>query len=41
MKTIKKTVIAIGKAMVAVFGPTLPTGKDLAVRIYPRLAYAW
>ncbi len=41
MKTLKKTVTAIGKALVAVFGPNLPTGKDLAVRIYPKPAYAW
>ncbi len=40
METLKKTVTAIGKAIAAVFGPNLPTHKDLAVRIYPKPAYA-
>ena len=35
MKTLKKIMAAIGKAIFAVFGPNLVTGKDLAIRISP------
>ncbi len=41
METLKKTVTTIGKAIIAVFGPKLPTARDLAVRVYPKPAYAW
>ncbi len=41
MKNVKKTVVAIGKALVAVLVPTVPDGKDLAFRIYPRAAYGY
>ncbi len=41
MKTLKKTATAIGKAIAVVLGPNLLTHKDLAVRIYPKPAYAW
>ncbi len=41
MKTLKKTVAIIGKAIAAVLESNLLTHKDLAVRIYPEAAYAW
>lgn len=41
MKTLKKTVTAIGKAIFAILVPNVPDGKDLVARIYPRAAYGW